>query len=1352
MSSNNKQEHESFELPLHQELAVTDNKNATVFDVPVVAGGEVNAAAAAAQELATTTTKGGKEGDKKKEDEPKVSYGQLFRYATPFDKMLMVLGSIAALAHGTGMPLMTIVFSDIIGSFFAPVVVEEDVNDSARKACIYFVILAVGLFALAYAQMSLWMIAGENQAKRIRELYFKALLRQDIAWFDNVSTGELTTRMIADTTMIQEGISEKVGLILQFVCTFISGFVIAYIKGWRLALVLTGCLPLLVGAAIIMTQALAAGSKSGNTAYAAAGGVAQQVLSGIRTVVAFGGEKRSIDRYSLLLGHAEKKAIKSSIIGGLGIGFIQLIIFSVYSMAFWYGARQIRAGLMTGQEVLNTFFSLIIGAFSLGQAMPSFTSLASAQGAAFKVFNTIDRTSPIDASNPGGQRPAKVNGDIVFKNIDFHYPSRPDVPILKGFSLDVKAGSTVALVGSSGSGKSTIVKLVERFYNPVAGSITLDGIELSDLNVTWLRQQIGIVSQEPTLFDTSIRQNLLYGLRDDASKYSTEELDKMVENACRVANAWEFIQSLPQGVNTSVGESGGMLSGGQKQRIAIARMVMRDPRIVLLDEATSALDTESERLVQGALESASAGRTTIVIAHRLSTIKNADKIVVMSQGEIVETGTHDSLIAEQGVYYGLVEAQRLRGADHSRQGSDEADSIEEPEIVDNTVAAPAFRAPGDAQVTLDLGSDRPPAPQRGESLGRKSSLARKSSVKVATLDRKNSLKVNKITEEEQAEAERAALLKRKVDVMRLVRMNKPEWPIMIFGIICALGTGAVMPAFAYIFSQILTVFGLAEVDPPEMTRRANLWALGFLGLAIAAFLAQFLQIALLRIAGDKLTTRLRVDSFSALVRQEIGYFDEDNNNTGALTGKLAEDATLVQGLTGQTFAQIVSLISNFAVGLGIAFSHSWQLTLVVVACVPLVGAGGYLQLKSLMGAGDKAKKAYRSANQTANEAIESIRTVQTLTQEQAFFNTYVHLIEVPHQVVVRGAFISSVGFASAEASMFLTYAVAFWYGSRLIIWGTYDGSEVMTAMFSIIFSAMAAGQLTNFAPDAAKAKLAALAIFEILDRNPRINSLDTQGQQPLNSQGAPSTDDAHFAYPTRSTVPILRGLDIRANPGETVALVGHSGCGKSTVLGLLERWYDVTKGRAALDAVDVREWNLRFLREQMALVGQEPVLFDVSVRENIAYGAIDGTATQDQIEMAARAANIHDFVSKLPKGYDTLVGEKGGQLSGGQKQRIAIARALIRNPKLLLLDEATSALDSESEKVVQAALDTASAGRTTIVIAHRLSTIQNADRIYVLKAGRVIEQGTHNELVNNTTGVGLYAELVAQQTLGNVRT
>ncbi|KAI8916340.1 P-loop containing nucleoside triphosphate hydrolase protein [Gorgonomyces haynaldii] len=937
---------------------------------------------------------------------------------------------------------------------------------------------------------------------------------------------------------------------------------------------------------------------------------------------------------------------------------------------------------MNAGAVLNVFFSIIIGAFSLGNATPHISAIGTACGAAYHLFETIDRKSPIDALDESGKTPEKLSGHIVAKGVAFAYPTRPDVPILEDFNLEIPAGKTVALVGMSGSGKSTIVKLVERFYDPTKGTVTIDGIDVKDLNVRWLRSQVGIVSQEPILFNCSIRQNILYGLENGGEGIEPSRLDSMIEEALKTSNAWDFIQKLPNKLDTFVGEAGSMMSGGQKQRIAIARAIIKNPKILLLDEATSALDTESERIVQSALDKASANRTTIAIAHRLSTVKHADKIVVMDRGKIVEMGNHKELVEMKGVYASLVENQEL-------QMFDAVEKIEEPVI--------KAVEPTPERVIVQVGGDA------------------------------KSEKAKSIKEEAKKDEP-------KPDTSRYMKLSRPEWPLFFIGGFAAAVNGVVMPLFSIVFSSLLTALG---------TNEANNWALYFVFLSIAAFISNFCQVGLFGYAGVKLTRRLRELVFRTILKQEMGFFDRPEHATGILTAKLAEDASQIQALTGVAYGSLAQALAGVIAGLVIAFTACWQLALVILALIPLIGLAGYMQLKTLTGFGAKSKIAYEDASQIATESVANIRTVATLGQEKTFYNNFVKKCQSPHKITIRGAQLSAIGFSFSQAVPFLSWALAFWYGSLLLKWGLYTSKPILNTMFAIIFTAMAAGQSNSHAPDAAKAKVAAVSIAELLDRVSEIDPTTEKGEKRDTIEGKAAVSNVTFAYPTRPENKIVTDISIEAKPGQVVALVGASGCGKSTMIALLERWYDVVDGAASVDDMDVRKWELQNLRSHLALVGQEPVLFNMTIRENIAYG-YPSEVDDARIYDVAKMANIHDFVMTLPQGYDTLVGEKGGQLSGGQKQRIAIARALIRNPKLLLLDEATSALDSESEKVVQAALDAASKGRTTIVIAHRLSTIKDADLICVLSKGNVIERGTHQSLVEAR---GEYFKLVQQQSL-----
>ena len=656
-----------------------------------------------------------------KNPKAQVSFSQLLRYATGYDYVLMAAGTISGIINGSTLPVMTILFGDIMTAIITFTLVappgtpnvaafqdaqkrslDSNVTDGVIKMCI----VGTATFVFSYIQMTCWSLVGENQTKRIREKYFESLMSQDIGWFDNIETGDLTNRLSSDMTIIQEGLSDKVGLMIQFTSAFLAGFVIGYIKGWKLALVLTSTLPVLAGAAMIMAALIGGQSTEQQAEYAGAGAVAQQTLTAIKTVVAFGGEEIQTKRYCEKLDEAERTGVKKAMINGVGVGSIQLLFFLVYSLAFWYGNKLVPdmgsggSGELTVGQVLNVIFAIIIGAFSLGNATPHIAALGSARGAAKIVFDTIDRVSPIDPLSDSGEKPSSVKGNVEFKDIVFRYPKRPDVLVVKGISVNIEAGKTVALVGASGSGKSTIIKLLERFYDPSEGTVYLDGIDIKKLNVNWLRSQIGIVSQEPILFNTTIRENILLGL--DKRDLPLAKLDELIENVCRQANCWDFIQKLPQKMDTNVGEAGAMMSGGQKQRISIARAIIKNPAILLLDEATSALDTESERIVQAALENASKNRTTIVIAHRLSTIKNADRIIVMDNGNIVEQGNHSELLDLNGMYAKLVEGQQLKQLNESTNSQDTEVENGSQEVKDEVVFTEKKATKGGDVVVLKL--------------------------------------------------------------------------------------------------------------------------------------------------------------------------------------------------------------------------------------------------------------------------------------------------------------------------------------------------------------------------------------------------------------------------------------------------------------------------------------------------------------------------------------------------------------------------------------------------------------------------------------------------------------------------
>ncbi|KAL8152327.1 hypothetical protein V2J09_010087 [Rumex salicifolius] len=1235
-----------------------------------------------------------------------VPFYKMFAFADRLDVVLMVVGSVAALANGMTQPLMTLILGQIINSFGSSN--SGSVVHEVSKISLRFFFLAIYSGIMSLLQVTCWIVTGERQAARIRGLYLKTILRQDIAFFDTeTTTGEVVGRMSGDTVLIQEAMGEKVAKFIQLMATFVGGFIIAFIRGWHLALVLLPCIPALVFAGGVMALVMTKMSSRAQLAYAEAGNVVEQTVGAIRTVASFTGEKEAIRKYDSRLQVAYRSTVHQGLASGVGLGAVIFLVFSTYALAVWYGSRMIIHKGYNGGQVLNVIMAMMTGGMSLGQTSPCINAFAAGKAAAYKMFETINRVPVIDASSEEGIVLNELKGEIELKDVHFRYPARPDVPIFSGFSLYIPSGTTAALVGQSGSGKSTVISLVERFYDPDAGQVLIDGVNLRNLRLSWVRQKIGLVSQEPILFATTMKENIKYG-KEDAT-------DEEIRVAVERANAAKFIDKLPKGLDTMAGEHGTQLSGGQKQRIAIARAILKNPKILLLDEATSALDAESERIVQDALDRIMSNRTTVVVAHRLTTIKNADNIAVVHQGKIVEQGTHEKLIEDpSGAYSQLVQLQQ--GAKESKDAQAGAKNLDNRMDLDRVVER--------------SGSQR---------LSMRRSLSRSSSSGHHSFTLNYGLPVPLGIEEEANDDEEANTKPRNVSLRRLAWLNKPELPVLLLGAFAACIHGVIFPIFGLLLSSAIKIF----YEPPHFLRKdSSFWALIYVALATTSLVVIPGQNFFFGIAGGRLIRRIRFLTFEKVVHQEINWFDHPENSSGAIGARLSTDASNVRGLVGDQLALITQNIATVVAALIISFTANWILALVILAMAPVMVSQGYLQAKFMKGFSADAKLTYEEASQVANDAVGSIRTVASFCSEKKVMDLYEKKCEAPVKQGVRKGLISGIGFGFSFFALYCVNALCFYIGAVLIQHGKAKFTEVFRVFFALTISAIGLSQSSSMAMDSNKAKDSAASIFDILDRIPAIDSSSDEGLTLSNIKGDITLDHVSFKYPTRPDVQIFRDLCLTIHSGKTVALVGESGSGKSTVISLIERFYDPDSGTVLLDGVEIKTLKLSWLRQQMGLVSQEPILFNESIRTNIAYGKQSGGgANENEIIEAAKAANAHTFISALPQGYDTNVGERGLQLSGGQKQRIAIARAMLKNPRILLLDEATSALDAESERVVQEALDKVMVDRTTVVVAHRLTTIKNADVIAVVKNGVVAEKGRHEELMQIPEGA--YASLVA---------
>uniref|UniRef100_A0A3B5MUS2 Bile salt export pump n=1 Tax=Xiphophorus couchianus TaxID=32473 RepID=A0A3B5MUS2_9TELE len=1199
-----------------------------------------------------------------KQEQPAIRVGffQLFRFSTCKDVAMMIVGSCCAVLHGSAQPLMLLVFGLLTDTFIEYDIELNELRDD-RKECVnntirwkrnytvvqdptrplnqsdlgliinstlemlvplrnmscgildiehemtmfafYYVGIGVSVFLLGYFQISLWVTAAAKQIQLIRKMYFSKVMRMEIGWFDCTSVGELNTRMSDDINKINDAIADQVAIFVQRFTTFVCGFSIGFVKGWKLTLVIIATSPLIGVGAGLMALFVAKLTGMELQAYAKAGAVADEVLSSIRTVAAFGGEKKEVDRYDRNLVSAQQWGIRKGMIMGFFTGYTWLIIFLCYALAFWYGSTLvIDTEEYTPGTLLQVFFGVLVAAMNLGQASPCLESFAAGRGAATIIFETIDREPEIDCLSEAGYKLDRVKGDIEFHNVTFHYPSRPEVKILDQLSVAVKSGETTAFVGPSGAGKSTAIQLIQRFYDPKEGMVTLDGHDIKGLNIQWLRSLIGIVEQEPVLFATTIAENIRYG-RPGVSMAD-------IITAAKEANAYNFIMDLPQKFDTLVGEGGGQMSGGQKQRIAIARALVRNPRILLLDMATSALDNESEAIVQEALDKVRMGRTTISIAHRLSTIKNADVIVGFEHGRAVERGKHNELLERKGVYFTLVTLQSQGDKALNEKARQMAEGLEpEPEKL-NLSRAGSYRASLRASI-------------RQRSRSQLSNLIPDSSVPITgdlgpgaySMSQEDKYKVQ---EEELVEP---------APVARILKYNAPEWPYMVFGSLGAAVNGGVNPVYSLLFSQILATFSVT--DPDAQRREINGICVFFVMVGVVSFFTQMLQGYAFAKSGELLTRRLRRIGFQAMLGQEIGWFDDHRNSPGALTTRLATDASQVQGATGSQIGMIVNSLTNIGVAVIMSFYFSWKLTLLILCFLPFIALSGGFQAKMLTGFAKQDKQAMESAGQISGEALNNIRTIAGLGKERSFVETYEAHLTAPYQAALKKANVYGACYGFAQCVVFLTNAASFRFGGYLVEQEGLHFSLVFRVISAIVTSGTALGRASSYTPDYAKAKISAARFFQLLDRVPPISVYSNRGEKWDNFQGNLDFIECKFTYPTRPDIQVLNGLNVSVKPGQTLAFVGSSGCGKSTSVQLLERFYDPDNGKVLIDGHESTRVNVPFLRSKIGIVSQEPVLFDCSIAENIKYGDNLREIGMNEVISAANKAQLHDFVMSLPE-------------------------------------------------------------------------------------------------------------------------
>ena len=928
--------------------------------------------------------------EKKPNSDAKASLAQLFSTADSFDLLLMAVGSFGGLCTGLCMPAFNVLFGEMLDEL------NSDPNGLAKgiaNLSIMFVYLACVNLVCGFLQVYCWSYTGERQTQKLRERYVKAILSQEVGWFDEVGAGELSTRVADLSGKVQDGVGRKLGDFFQYVGQLVGSFGAGFYLSWQLTLVLMAGVPLIGAAGAFMITSVSEAKNASFETYAAAGGVASETFNGIRTVTALNNQPSIIARYRTLLVRGMDVGILKGRNLGLGHGGLFGAAFLLYALGFWYGAELVADDIdsgctdncVTGGAIMSTFFCVIMGSMALGALAPPMTALVEAQCAALPMVDLIERKPIIDSFSKEGAVPTKPSvGRIELREVTFAYPTRPTLEVCKGYNLVVEPGETLALVGHSGSGKSTIMNLLLRFYDPLAGEVLLDGSNLKELNIQWLRSQYGYVGQEPVLFHGTIADNILDSIADANGEHKSVPVAslsvqqrKQMEDAARMANAHEFISAFPQGFDTDVGSNGTQLSGGQKQRIAIARALVRKPAVLLLDEATSALDATSERQVQQALDQLhnSRAQTTIVIAHRLSTIRNADKIAVVNAGHIAEIGTHDELVDRpDGIYADLI---RLQMSGHEVSSPDKE----------------RMRARSDSGIGLD--ADKSRARTRTESAEESKKGAPDGSAGGTVVETADGEPVVELSDSKKSEL--------RTRIWGYILQHR-LW--LVAAVLGAATFGAVFPVWGLILSVSQDMFFLSDTD--EMRDRGATLALLYIALSVTCVVSCLFQYWGTAHVGERVMLQLRSEMFESVIRREISYFDRPENSVGALTTRLSEDARLMQRSAAESLAKLMQAVFTLLIGIVLGMLASWQIALVVLATFPLNIIASGIQMAAMAGGLYDKDDGTGGEGAIVGTAFTNVRTISAFSLQNKVSAVYNQITNKKSVERIHGALIGTL--------------------------------------------------------------------------------------------------------------------------------------------------------------------------------------------------------------------------------------------------------------------------------------------------------------------------------------------------------
>ena len=1214
----------------------------------------------------------------------------------PIDWLYCILGIIGLIVCGLADPVFSYlnatVYSEIgntsenRGSLseeeLMKLNVKETMNSNIKKQIIFGSISLVGGIA-SYFFVGLFSTRCLYNFKR---KYFSAILAQEQGFFDLSNVFEFSSKIQAQLEYIELSLGEELCDIWIDFFVIIATFIFSFFGSWKLSLVVLCLAPLASVMGIIYNKINLRGNTLARKTWELAGGIGEEILYNIRTVASFTNFEYELQRFNEKVELSNRIELKTNLqLTLISASFIFLQGISIFITIF-YGRTLVKKDFnafrgrdLTGGDVTLTFSNMVKFLSTLMDFSLHVRYIKLGLEASSDYFSLYERRPQMDLTNSKEKPPlSDIKGKIEFKNVNFYYPTDNNKKlILNGVNLNFEEGKKIALIGHSGCGKTTIANLIERFYDVTQGEILLDGLDIRKYDIQYLRNLIGYVEQEPILFNRTIRENIIFG-REKYIKEKGEDIELLVKKVCDEAYVSEYLNNLPNGLDYKVGLKGSKLSGGQKQRIAIARAIVIRPKILILDEATSALDTKSEQIVQKAIDNISKMNiTTIIIAHRLSTIKNADIIYAIKDGKVYESGTHEELLQKGGYYADIIRSQLIK------------DELERE--------------------------------NKKEEYIRKMTTIKKTNTDEEVHFERRDKEISKSPEDVKA---------------GFCKLIKDLWNFkfdLIVGTIAIIGLG-IFDAFSglYIGNSINGLnSNYQTVRYDEALKNSIIYLIISFANAVVNFFAFWCFYNL----GIKLAKMYRNKMMKKYLSFHLSYYDLDINSPGSILTKFSIDTIQLKEFSKSILAYSLNSLSMFIAGIIIGCIYEYRLTLITIFFLPFLIFISVFRRLVIQSENTESIESSMEGGSIISECVTNTKTIFAYNFQPEAIRLYLESIDYITQRQVRDNFINGL---VTGLIYFMNYGknAAIFAATKKYVLNNSMETDDMSIIQNLVGNCF--NEIVSLMKEIGhikKAYVAFKSIYSTLETeslispylNDNINKLS-----PNNIKGKIEFRHVYFAYPTNPENVVLKDVNMTIMPGQKVALVGYSGSGKSSVIQLLNRFYDVEdgKGEILIDDINIKEYNLYELRKKIGFVPQEPSVFKTTNLENIRYGNLN--ATDEDCKKAAKEANALKILEKDEN--NVLVNDEGlkkkAALSGGEKQKLAIARTVLKNPVILLLDEVTSALDKDSEFEVQKSLDKISKNKTTVEIAHRLNTIENCDKIFVFDLGRIKEQGTHEELMN----------------------